>query len=159
MKIKDELRDTLFEKLRSFRIDERNIQSITEYFNYLEKNLPINCIINELYIARNKNPIESDLYLFSDNIQIKIPSFVQFDPLLDGKNRQIRKTVYEINPIKKFITSLKIEYTKDISNSSETAKLDYKLKSGISYTISGENAEIRLLESIINNILSKNLDL
>ncbi|GAB6286538.1 MAG: hypothetical protein STSR0009_27390 [Methanoregula sp.] len=146
------------QELNVLEIDNREMQTIGEYFEYLNKTPLEGNSIKEILMSTSQIPEKPDLYLFTDTLQIKIPYFPKFSHKSSKRLDEDRKSKYEINSIKKSIVSINIEIIDKTYNNPRTVKIDYQLKSGATFSIIGTSDYSTKLEKIANMILLPNLE-
>ena len=154
----EEWKEKIRQELKLLEIDNREMQTISEYFEYLNETHLKSNSIKEILISASQNPEKPDLYLFTDSLQIKIPFFPKFSPISSTRLDKDRKSKYEINSIKKSIISINIEIIDKTSKQSRMVKIDYQLKSGATFSIIGNSDYSKKMEMIANTILLPHLE-
>ena len=154
----EELREKTLQELKVLEIDNREIQTIHEYFEYLNKTYLKSNSIKEILISTSQNPEKPDLYLFTDTLQIRIPFFPKFSRTSSTRSDEDRRSKYEINSIKKSIVSINIEIIDKTDKNPRTVTIEYQLKSGATFSIIGTKDYSTKLEMIANTVLLPNLE-
>jgi hypothetical protein len=151
MIIGEDLPNKSREELDITGIDGREIQTILEFFEYFKEIPPLNDPIKEIFISKNPEPQKPDLYLFTDLLQIKIPSFPKFVPEAYGVPADNRKTIYEIVPIRKNIVSVCIEKIPRM------VKIEYEMRNGKKFSLNGIRENALKVELLLKSIILPNL--
>jgi hypothetical protein len=141
-------------ELRLAGIDDRNINTIHEYEEYLKKSLPSTEIIKDLFIDVDFEMLLSDAYFFTDGLMIEIPDFVAF---YDGKLHS-KKMNFTIHPIKKAIRILTIKKSEAKGLDPRTFEVNFGLKTGSTFAFSAIKENSLKLEFIADTYLIPNLE-
>lgn len=141
-------------ELRSVGIEDRNLKTIHEYEEYLEKILPSSEVIKDMFIEVNLQPLLSDLYFFSEGLLIEIPDFVTY---YDGKFYP-RKMNFTIHPIKKAIVFLTMKIGEAKGSEPRTVEVNFGLRTGTTFSFAEIKENSLKLEFISKTYLVPNLE-
>jgi hypothetical protein len=134
-------------------IDDRNIETINLYAEYLANNLPTTEPIRDIFISVDPEQVLSDLYFFTDTMMVEVPDFITF---YDG-NVHTKKMNFTIHPLKNNITFLNQIISEATGSSPRTVQIKFELKTGASFKFTELKENSRKLEYISKSYLIHNL--
>jgi hypothetical protein len=140
-------------ELRFTGIDDRNIETINRYAEYLENNLAATEPIRDIFISVDPEQVLSDLYFFTSTMMIEVPDFVTF---YDGKVHP-KKMNFTIHPLKNNITYLNQIVSEATGSSPRTVQIKFELKTGASFKFTELKENSKKLEYISKSYLIHNL--
>jgi len=141
-------------ELRLAGIDDRNIDTIHEYEEYLAKVLPSSEIVRDMFIDVDFEMLLSDLYFFTDGFMVEIPDFVTFH---QGKYHPKKLNII-IHPVKKAIIFINMKLSEAKGSGPHTFEVSFRTKAGTTFAFSGTGENSAKLEHIAKTFLIPNLE-
>jgi len=140
-------------ELKLAGIDERNLNTIHEYEEYVKNCLPASEVIKDMFIDVNREKLLSDLFFFTDGLMIEIPDFITF---FDDKFHP-KKLNFTIHPIKKAILFCTMKISASTGSDPRIVEVNFDLKSGATFSIFERKGNAEKLEYIARTYLIPNL--